>query len=76
MQVGVQPPLELLCGCEQLTLAISAVLLKCFGASDVNYRDSPVGFLWQSCGSLLALNVILLSDHLAPVQESLEDMMC
>lgn len=56
----VQPPLELLCVCEHLTLAISTVLLKCFRASDMNYRDSPVGFLLQSCGSVLALNLILL----------------
>lgn len=60
MQIGVQPCLGLLCGCEHLTLDVSTVLLKCFGASDMNYRDSPVGFLLQSCGSVLALNLILL----------------
>lgn len=60
MQAGVQPPLELLYGCEHFTLDISTVLLKCFGASDMNHRDSPVGFLLQSCGLVLALNLILL----------------
>lgn len=38
MQVEVHPPLELCCGCEHFTLDLSAVLLKCFGASDVTYK--------------------------------------
>lgn len=75
MQVGVHSPLELLCGCEHLTLDRTA-LLKCFVVSDRNWRQCCGVFSCKALGQFMFEFNPFSCDHLAPVQEPLENTMC